>query len=282
MIRSLPALGAELDNQAMEFEPAVRAPASPTALAWSFAFAEGHLLLAGEDFTLDPGPSVDAQVRHYLGRLGGLDAWAFELPEVPTGWRGVSLRAAMMNLPPVHAGLAGRAAQLLEWDRAHRYCGVCGTPTSRQAHERSRRCPACGHQAYPRLAPAMMVLIWRPGEVLLARSPRFAKGTYSALAGFVEPGETIEECVRREAFEEVGVRLRDLRYFGSQSWPFPNSLMIAFTARWDGGDIVAQADEIEDAQWFAVDALPGVPARFSISGHLIRDTVAALLESREP
>ncbi len=128
----------------------------------------------------------------------------------------------------------------------------------------------------------MMVLIWRPGQVLLARSPRFAKGTYSALAGFVEPGESIEECVIRESFEEVGVRVKDLRYYGSQSWPFPNSLMIAFTARWDSGDIVPQADEIEDAQWFSLDDLPGIPPRFSISGHLIRDSLAALLEGREP
>jgi NAD+ diphosphatase len=128
----------------------------------------------------------------------------------------------------------------------------------------------------------MMVLIWRPGEVLLARSPRFAKGTYSALAGFVEPGETIEECVIREAYEEVGVRITDLRYYGSQSWPFPHSLMIAFTARWESGDIVPQPEEIEDAQWFSVDELPGIPARFSISGHLIRDAVAALREDREP
>jgi NAD+ diphosphatase len=266
----------------MDFEPAVSAPTSPTALAWSFVFAGDRFLLPGEDMALNPGPCPDAQARHYLGRLGGLDAWAIELIDVPAGWRGIPLRTAMMNLPPLHAGLAGRAAQLLEWDRTHRFCGVCGTPTARQAIERSRRCPACGHRAYPRLAPAMMALIWRPGEVLLARSPHFAKGTYSALAGFVEPGETIEECVMREAFEEVGVRVRDLRYFGSQSWPFPNSLMIAFTARWDGGEIVAQADEIEDAQWFAVDALPGIPGRLSISGHLIRESVSALLEGRAP
>ena len=128
----------------------------------------------------------------------------------------------------------------------------------------------------------MMVLIWRPGEVLLARSPRFAKGTYSALAGFVEAGESVEECVAREAYEEVGVRITDLRYFGSQSWPFPNSLMIAFTARWAGGEIVPQPQEIEDAQWFALDALPGIPPRFSISGHLIRDTVASLSERGHP
>jgi NAD+ diphosphatase len=266
----------------MDFEPAISAPASPTRLAWSFVFAEGHLLLPGDEDAPTPAASPDAPTRHYLGRLGGLDAWAFELDAIPEGWRSVPLRTAMMQWPALHGGLAGRAAQVIDWDRTHRFCGVCGTPTERQAHERSRRCPACGHSAYPRLAPAMMVLIWRPGQVLLARSPRFAKGTYSALAGFVEPGETIEECVMRESFEEVGVRVKDLRYYGSQSWPFPNSLMIAFTARWDSGEIVPQADEIEDAQWFSLDDLPGIPPRFSISGHLIRDSIAALLEGREP
>ncbi|MEY4099759.1 MAG: diphosphatase [Pseudomonadota bacterium] len=264
----------------MNFEPSVLPPASPTDLVWSFTFAEGQLLLPGEEGTLAPGPLMDGEVRHYLGRLGGLDAWVVQVGAVPDGWRQVTLRTAMMELPAPHGGLAGRAAQLLEWDRAHRFCGVCGTPTERMEHERARQCPACKYLAYPRLTPAMMVQIWRPGEVLLARSPRFAKGTYSALAGFVEAGETIEECVAREAFEEVGVRIKDLRYYGSQSWPFPNSLMIAFTARWESGDIVPQAGEIEDAQWFPIDALPGMPPRFSISGHLIRDTVAALAEGR--
>ena len=265
----------------MNFEPSVSPPASPTVLAWSFAFAEGHLLLPEDDMFL-PGPPFTAPARHYLGRLDGVDAWAMDLGAVPLGWRTVPLRKAMMDLPAPQAGLAGRAAQLLEWERTHRFCGVCGTATERQTHERSRNCPACGHQSYPRLTPAMMVLIWRPGEVLLARSPRFAKGTYSALAGFVEAGESVEECVAREAYEEVGVRITDLRYFGSQSWPFPNSLMIAFTARWAGGEIVPQPQEIEDAQWFALDALPGIPPRFSISGHLIRDTVASLSERGHP
>jgi NAD+ diphosphatase len=179
-------------------------------------------------------------------------------------------------------GVAGRAAQVLEWDRAHRFCGVCGTPTEHVENERARRCPACGHTAYPRVSPAMMVLVWRPGEVLLARAPRFAKGMYSALAGFVEAGESIEQCVEREVAEEVGVRVSDLRYYGSQSWPFPHSLMVAFTARWAGGEIVPQPGEIESAGWYALDALPGIPPRFSISGHLIRDTVATLAEGREP
>jgi NAD+ diphosphatase len=266
----------------MEFEPAVTLGAGATSIAWSFAFTEGQLLLPEREDVLNPGPLIEAEVRHYLGRLGGLDAWALQVQAVPQGWRPVSLRTAMMAMPAMLMGVAGRASQVLEWDRTHRHCGVCGTPTERVQYERARRCPSCGHMAYPRLTPAMMALIWRPGEVLLARSARFAKGVYSALAGFVEAGETIEECVVREAAEEVGVRVTNLRYYGSQSWPFPNSLMVAFTARWADGEIVPQPGEIEDAHWYALDALPGIPPRFSISGHLIRDTVARLAEGREP
>ena len=129
----------------------------------------------------------------------------------------------------------------------------------------------------------MMALVWRADrgrpELLLARAPHFAPGMYSALAGFVEAGESLEECVHREVAEEVGVTVTGLRYYGSQSWPFPHSLMVAFSAQWSGGEIVPQAGEIEDAQWFALDALPAIPPRFSISGHLIRDTAQALADA---
>ena len=125
----------------------------------------------------------------------------------------------------------------------------------------------------------MMALVWRPGQVLLARAPHFVNRMYSALAGFVEAGESIEQCLVREVQEEVGVQVKNLRYYGSQSWPFPNSLMIAFSAEWDGGEIVPQPGEIEDAQWFPVDALPQIPPRFSISGHLIRDTIEQMRQA---
>jgi NAD+ diphosphatase len=256
-----------------------REPASPQA--WCFGFVQGELLLPdGDGPALQPlaGAALSSQAtaRHYLGTLATLDCWALALPEPPTGWRPTPLRSAMMALDPVLAGLAGRAAQILEWDRTHRFCGVCGTPTQIKPNERARLCPSCAHSAYPRLNPAIMALVWRPGELLLARSPHFAAGRYSALAGFVEAGESLEDCVHREVAEEVGVAVQDLRYYGSQNWPFPNSLMVAFTARWSAGEIVPEPGEIEDAQWFALDALPEIPPRFSISGHLIRDTQAGM------
>jgi NAD+ diphosphatase len=266
--------------QRMLFTPAITLITSATPQAWCFAFVEGQLLLPDADSGFAPQPwevfERHEPARHYLGQLDGIDCWAFTLSDVPRGFKRAPLRAAMMQLGEPLMGVAGRAAQVLEWDRAHRYCGVCGTPTEALPGERSRKCPACGHTAYPRLSPAMMALVWRDGEVLLARSPHYVPGVYSALAGFVEPGESIEQCIHREVAEEVGVRVTDLRYYGSQSWPFPHSLMIAYTARWIGGEIVKQDSEIEDAQWFALDALPKIPPRFSISGHLIRDTVVSL------
>ncbi|MGL6111301.1 MAG: NAD(+) diphosphatase [Rubrivivax sp.] len=271
----------------MIFVPAVQPLAVATPLAWCFAFVDGKLLLPDTEPTaLLPHPlqALDslAQARHYLGRLDDIDCWAMNLHQVPAGWRATALRAAMLQFPDALMGVASRAAQVLEWDRAHRFCGVCGTPTAAQPRERSRKCPACGHSAYPRLSPAMMVLVWRGHELLLARSPHYAPGMFSALAGFVEAGESLEDCVHREVLEEVGVAVRGLRYYGSQSWPFPHSLMVAYTAEWQGGEIVPQEDEIEAAGWFDIDALPGIPPRFSIAGHLIRDTVDALRTTAGP
>lgn len=171
--------------------------------------------------------------------------------------------------------LAGRAVQLVEWERTHRYCGRCATPTEPAPGERARRCPACGLLAYPRLAPAVITLVEREdGAALLARGRSFRVPMYSCLAGFVEPGETLEEAVRREVREEVGVELGEVRYRASQPWPFPHSLMIGFEATWASGDIVIDESEIEDAQWFTPDELPMVPPGVSIARTLIDAWVA--------
>jgi NAD+ diphosphatase len=148
------------------------------------------------------------------------------------------LRAAFGELGPEGFAIASRASQLLTWDRENRFCGACGIPTQRDPGELARICPACKFRAYPRISPVIMVLIHRGREVLLARNRRNTTGTFSALAGFVEAGETLEETIVREVREEVGVEIADIRYFGSQSWPFPHSLLIAFTAAYAGGEIV--------------------------------------------
>jgi NAD+ diphosphatase len=170
---------------------------------------------------------------------------------------------------------ASRAVQLLDWDRSHRFCGRCGTPTEPAARERSRRCPACGLAAFPRLAPAIITLIHRDdGKVLLARNAAWPTAMYSCLAGFVEPGESVEATVRREVKEEVGLDVGALRYFGSQPWPFPHSLMLGFHADYAGGDLELDGDEITDARWFGPDDLPQIPGRISIARKLIDDWLA--------
>lgn len=188
----------------------------------------------------------------------------------PPGYAFRKLRALLSELGD-RAPLAGRAFQIAEWVRTHRYCGVCATPMQHARHEQCLQCPACGLHAYPRVSPAMMVLIKRGEHILLARHARYATARYTALAGFVEAGESIEEAVHREVEEEVGLRVRDLRYFGSQSWPFPHSLMIAFTAEYAGGDLRIQEDEITEARWFGPgEPLPDIPMRESIAGRLVR------------
>lgn len=195
--------------------------------------------------------------------------------EAPPGYAFRSLRGLLSELGE-HAALAGRAFQICEWARTHRYCGVCATPMQPAGHEFCMRCPACGMSAYPRISPAMMVLVRKGDSILLARHATYATARHTALAGFVEPGESIEDAIHREVMEEVGLEVDNLRYFGSQSWPFPHSLMIAFTAEYAGGEIRLQADEIAEANWYGPgDALPQIPMRESIAGRLVRANLPA-------
>jgi NAD+ diphosphatase len=190
-------------------------------------------------------------------------------------WEG--LRTLFTVLDDAHFALAGRAVQLIDWDRSHQYCGRCGTPTVPKPDERVRACPSCKLSVYPRVAPAVMALVRRRDEILLGRGPHFPAGMYSALAGFVEPGETLEQCVKREVAEEVGVEVANLSYFASQPWPFPHSMMIAFVCDWVSGEICPQAGEIEDAKWFKVLQLPQLPSRISIARKLIDAAVSKMI-----
>jgi NAD+ diphosphatase len=262
-----------------EYVPAIAAPRPAPERAWWFVFRGAELLVRAPDAAPAP-PRVAhpdalglAPLRtQYLGLLAGEYCYATEVAreaEAPQGWIWAGLRSLHGAMDEALFALAGRALQIVDWDRTHQYCGACSAPTRSREEERSRECPGCGLVVYPRLAPAVMCLARRGPELLLARSPRFAPGMYSALAGFVEPGETLEQCVAREVREEVGVRVRALRYFGSQPWPFPHSLMIAFHAEFDSGEIRIDGVEIEDAQWFNVAALPRLPARISIARRLI-------------
>ena len=206
--------------------------------------------------------------------LGGGDVSGLFEGEPPEGYAVAGLRELWAALGEASWHTAGRAVQLGEWARTHRFCGRDATPTERVDDEKCMRCPSCGLLAYPRISPAVIVLVRRGDEALLARGARFPLPFYSTLAGFVEVGESLEQTVHREIREEVGVEVGSIRYFGSQPWPFPNSLMIGFDAKWVSGDIQADGHEILDAQWFKADALPSIPPPLSIARRLIDAWVA--------
>jgi NAD+ diphosphatase len=225
---------------------------------------------------------LDQRQAHYLGRIDERDCLAIESGAVQPAapWSIEGLRALHGRLDEVVFGVAGRAVQIVHFASVHRFCGRCGTATARDVSERCVRCPRCELAVYPRVSPAIIVLVRRGAEALLARSARFTTGFYSTLAGFVEPGESLEETLRREVREEVGVEIANVRYFGSQPWPFPHSLMVGFVADHASGDIVVDGEEIEDARWFRADALPPVPPRLSIARQLIDAWVGEVTGAR--
>jgi NAD+ diphosphatase len=271
-------------NTPAGFEPAFAFPAEPSEEAVCFVWRNDRILARpGEPPTLPRlrdiiGLSIEGP-RHYLGRLEGVDCVAIRAgPDAAEseGWEWRGLRSLFLQIPDAWLALAGRASQIVEWDRSHQFCGRCGTPTRDRESERAKQCPACGHIVWPRVSPAMMVLVTRGKELLLARSKRFPQPIYSALAGFVEAGESIEDCIHREVREEVGIEVENLRYVASQSWPFPHSLMIAYNAEYAAGEVRPCDDEIVDARWFKLDGLPALPNPVSIARALIDSTIERL------
>ena len=215
----------------------------------------------------------------FLGALDGQACFAADARHAG-GREIVSLRHLHTALSDEDFSVAMRALGLVAWDRDHRHCGRCAARTQRSSSERSRVCTACGHGVYPRISPAVIVLVERDGKALLARSHRFPVPFFSTLAGFVELGETLEETVVREIHEEAGIAVKNVRYFGSQPWPLGGSLMVGFTAEWAAGEIVLEAAELAEAAWFAPDALPTIPPRLSIARALIDDFVQRRVQSR--
>jgi NAD+ diphosphatase len=207
----------------------------------------------------------------FVGEYQGLSCYTADLDKLPENIAGELMPArSLFNLMPSEiVFLAGRAIQLLDWQKNHHYCGKCGATNILKTGEFAMFCSTCELTVYPRISPAIMVLISREDEILLARGAHFKPGVFSALAGFVEAGETLEQCAIREVREEVGIEITNLRYFKSQSWPFPNSLMVAFFADYAGGDIKPDPVEIEAAAWFSLSTLPALPDPVSISRQLI-------------
>jgi NAD+ diphosphatase len=209
---------------------------------------------------------------HFLGMADGIPCRAIEASPglvAPEGWSFEGLRALFGLLSDTFFTVAARALEVLVWDREHRFCGKCGVETTRKEGERARECPRCAHLSYPRISPAVIVAVVRDGRILLARAHRFPPGFFSVLAGFVEPGETLEECVAREVYEETAIEVKSVRYFRSQQWPFPHSLMIAFTAEYAGGEIKVDETELVEAGWYSADSLPSIPDPITVARKLI-------------
>jgi NAD+ diphosphatase len=175
-------------------------------------------------------------------------------------------------------GIVGRAMHTCDWLTTSRFCGRCGTATKRHETERCMACPSCGHHTYPRISPAIITLVRKGDLALLASNAKFPGAFYSTLAGFADIGESLEDTLVREVREEVGLVVKNVRYFGSQPWPFPNSLMIAFTAEWESGEIAVDGVELSDAKWFSCDALPMIPPPVSIARQLIDAWVTEVTE----
>ena len=245
-----------------------------------FIYLGREILAAKEAGTLRPLNAdefrwldIEISSQHYLGQHEGDACYAIaakrKAQPLTEGLATSDLRGWLGRVAPSIFYLAGRAQQIIAWHREHQYCGRCGTAMKDHAVDRAKHCGDCGLISYPRLSPSIIVLIEKGPQMLLARNAQWPTNMYSTLAGFVEPGESIEQTVHREIMEEVGLKVSNLRYAGSQSWPFPNSLMLGFHCDYAGGDIVCQEEEIADAQWFDANNLPNMPPKTAISRWLI-------------
>jgi NAD+ diphosphatase len=261
------------------FVPGSRAPRDAEGLGLLVAGTDVVVQLDGDQIALPSRAHVQSLAEPgtaawlYLGTLGGRPCHAAALasPEaqVAPPFARVPARQLFDRLDAEHLAAVGQAMAVVEWNTMHRYCGRCAGETELRAEERVRRCPRCDAHFHPRIAPAVIVLVTRGRQMLLARNVRFPPGRFSAVAGFAEPGESLEQAARREVREEVGVELAELRYFGSQPWPFGHSLMIGFVAEHAGGDVRVDGDEIVEADWFSADRLPELPPKVSIARQLI-------------
>ena len=272
-----------------EFESLLHLPDDhDRSQSWYFICINGQIACISEQgiprpINADEYRWLDIEIlaEHYMGQFRGHACFALEgSGRLPEGYVLAGLREWLGRVEPAIFYLAGRAQQIVAWHNTNQYCGRCGKEMENHPEDRAKTCNDCGLINYPRLSPSIIVLVRLDQEMLLARNASWPLGMYSTLAGFVEPGESIEQTVHREVFEEVAIRVNNVRYLGSQSWPFPNSLMLGFHATYEGGEIVCQDGEIADARWFRFDDLPNVPPATAISRWLIDDFIAEVQGDR--
>jgi len=247
-----------------------------------FVFQNNQLLLLSNDNSLpdaiEAATLIPHFIRHFkLGLFHNIDYFCAEISQqiqIPDNMYALPLRQALAFFNPNGYGLAVKASSVMTWDINHQFCSRCGSVTVLQEKAFERLCTSCQLSFFPRISPCIIVLIKRGDHLLMARSPHFPVGVYGLIAGFIDAGESVEEAVYREVKEEVGLQIKNLVYYGSQPWPFPDSLMMAFTADYDSGDIIMDPDEIEDAGWYKYDNLPGLPSTsLSIAMTLINNFI---------
>jgi NAD+ diphosphatase len=265
-----------MDNR---FVSSIDPPQEHSGPSWWFVFI-AHTLIVREEggalsvpFIQDLATLGLQPIREwYLGTLNGHHCYCAEVSEnisLPKGMVSYGLRYLYGRIEESHHKIAMKASHIITWDSTDRFCSRCRAEMNRAKGMRAKECPGCGFLSFPRISPAVIVLIERENRVLLARVKRITAELYSVLAGFVEPGETLEEAAKREIEEEVGIRVKNIRYFGSQPWPFPDSLMIGFTAEYENGEIRIDETEISEAGWFDPEKLPAIPGKISIARQLI-------------
>lgn len=225
-------------------------------------------------YSVEPPVQLPADTPiHTVGEILGHPAKACALSlealtEQDTSFIPTDLRASYDVLPLEEYQCAGKASQILTWDKNSRFCPACGTPTI-QTGPITKRCPHCGQEIYPRISPAVIVLIKKEDSVLLIHARNFRGSFKGLVAGFLEPGETLEECVHREVMEETGIRIKNLKYFGSQTWPYPSGIMVGYYAEYESGTIKLQDEELSAGAFYHRDHLPEIPKKLSIARKLI-------------
>ncbi|MFC1952359.1 NAD(+) diphosphatase [Chloroflexota bacterium] len=259
------------------YKPAITSESVKNTYGYWFVFCLTKLLVKSDEFTIPYSRELTelnlSPVRiQYLGMLKGHPCYSAEVsPDTiaPEGMSFRELRSLYGALREDIFLLAGKAIQIVNWDQTTQYCGRCGHKTQILQGERAKECPGCSFMSYPRISPAVITAVIKGKEILLSHNVAFKGNRHSLIAGFVEPGETLEECVRREILEEVNIHIKNIQYFGSQPWPFPNSLMIGFTAEYESGEISVDRKEISEAGWYNVNNLPELPSKMSIARQII-------------
>lgn len=278
-----------------KYIPGYLPPEALEKSAWVLVFIEKKLLVRklGDKLYIPAAGELeniitDDGTMEYIGKYDGHDCYCKKLNGVT--WLPENLEPVELKEITKLSGdaglflLAGTANHILHWNSMNQYCGCCGHKTTDKKDERAKICPNCGNLVYPRISPATITAVFRDDQILLAHNRNFRKDLYSLIAGYVEPGETLEQCVEREIGEEVGIKVKNIRYFSSQPWSFPDSLMMAFTAEYESGEIMVDNCEIIDAAWYNADNLPEIPSTDSIAGKIIRwyrDQAASLSDHKE-